>query len=264
MYNTAVIVKNKQQRQAYQQLCQVSMDILYQLYQAAEVGIPTLELDDLAWQLCKHHGVKPSFFNVPGTKGAYQHAGCIYLNDVVVHGVPKAEAVIKSGDILTIDFGITDGQLVTDHCVSVGIGELSDHDTNLLKVGKQAVWQAVQSVKAGTPVGTLGHSMEQTARQGGFDTIKEYIGHGIGTTLHDEPEIPAWGQPGKGYQLRKNQVVCIEAQVVAGSTKLTTDADGWSVRTKDGHNAVMFEYMVLVGNGGPKVLTDTSTWPVVK
>lgn len=255
-----MILKNKHQRQKYFQLAELSTQILKKLVDSIAVGVTGEQIDELAWQLCRLHQVKPSFASVKGKRGdEYGHATCIGVNEVVVHGKPTPVA-FQTGDLVTIDFGITDGELVTDQAHTVGIGPVSELDAELLIAGQQAVWRAVQHVKQGVRVGTLGATMSAVADQAGFQVVREYVGHGIGTTLHDDPEIPAWGEADTGYVLQKGEVICVEAQLVAGSNKLKTLSDDWTVVTQDGSNSVMFEYMVEVGKNRPLVLTPHGRW----
>lgn len=255
-------ITSSQQLSTYQEICRISTEILRQLYESAVVGKTPLEIDQLAFQLCKKYEVEPAFFGVPGYRSEYRYATCTYVNDVTVHGIPKKEE-LKPGDLVTVDFGIVKEGLFTDHCVTVGIEKVTGADLRLLEVGRASVWNAVQLATANNSVGDLGDAMESTAQKAGFDTIKEYIGHGIGRTLHDDPEIPAHGRKGTGVLLDRGMVICVEDQVVAGKPGVYLDNDGWSVRTDDGKNSVMFEYMVVVEKDAPIVLTPTHDWELV-
>jgi len=259
-----MIIRNKQERKTYKEACQLSTKILRQLYEAVEIGVEPIELDRLAFKLCREWDVSPSFFGVQGRYGKYEHATCIQINDAVVHGVPQTNYKIKSGDLVTVDFGLIYEGFYTDHAFSVGIGQVSQANLQLLQCGKEAVLAAVSLTKVGATSGDLGNAMITIAQENGFETAKEYVGHGIGHKLHGYPELPSFGTKGKGDHLEKGMVVCVECQVLAGSDKLKTDPDGWTVRTKDGGNAVMFEYMVEVGKNGPRILTDTRDWELVK
>lgn len=258
-----MVITNKHQRQDYTEATKISVEILRQVYEATHAGVTPLELDELAGKLCKKYHVRPAFYFVPGRRGLFHHNACIYVNDVAVHGMPNDEP-IKPGDLVKLDFGLIYKDLYTDHCVSVGIESIKPSDHKLLEIGRDAVWNAAHRAIIGKTTGDVGHIMESTARKAGFDTIKEYIGHGIGYHLHEEPEQPAYGKPGKGEELEEGMVICVEAQVVAGKPNIIVEDDGWTVRTQDGHNAVMFEYMVIVGKNQPKILTDTYDWELVK
>jgi len=186
-----MIIKNKKQRQQYLEACKISVKILREIYDKVEVGVNPLELDELAGRLCEKYGVKPAFFGVPGKKDIFGYNSCVQINDAAVHGVPEANYIIKSGDLVTVDFGIIYNDLYTDHCFTVGVGEVSPENKKLLYVGRNSVLRATRQAIAGNTTGDIGHVLESEARKNNFDTLKKYIGHGIGTTLHDSQEIPA-------------------------------------------------------------------------
>ncbi|MEN8253340.1 MAG: type I methionyl aminopeptidase [Patescibacteria group bacterium] len=259
-----MIIKNKQQRKTYKEACHISTQILRELYNMLEVGLYPIEVDKRAFELCKKWDVIPSFYGVQGKKSKYQHATCIQINDAVVHGIPSKTDKIKDGDLVTVDFGIIYEGFYTDHAFTVGIGNVNAEDKRLLKIAKDTVLAAVQLAKVDAMTGDLGNIMISKAQKNGFDTAKKYVGHGIGKRLHEYPEIPTFGIKNTGMPLRKGMVLCIEAQLMIGSDELKNDKDNWTVRTKDGSKSVMFEYMVEVGKNGPKILTDTSKWELVK
>jgi methionyl aminopeptidase len=248
----------------YKHATQISMEILRALYDATAEGIYPAQLDEKAFELCKKYRVKPSFLGVRGHKDNYQYASCIYVNDIVVHGIPSATRPIQSGDLVKLDFGIIADTYYTDHCVTVGVGNVKNKDLKLLEVGKQAVLNGVNQAITGQTTGDIGFAIESTARKNGFNTIKHYIGHGIGHSLHEDPEVPATGKKSSGTQLKEGHVICVEAQVVAGKPEIYMEDDGWTVRSEDGKNSVMFEYMTVVGKNGPEILTDTRDWPLIK
>lgn len=229
-----------------------------------DAGVFPIEIDQKAFELCKKYSVQPSFYGVQGQREKYKYASCISLNDEAVHGIPSSTREIQPGDLVKLDFGIIDDTYFTDHCVTVGIGKVKNKDIKLLEVGKQAILNGVAQAKTGKMIGDIGHAIESTSRKSGFDTIKYYIGHGIGHHLHEDPEVPASGKMNTGKTLKEGQVLCIEAQVVAGKPSISMDPDGWTVRTKDGKNAVMFEYMTVVRKNEPEILTDTRDWPLIK
>ncbi len=259
-----MIIQNESQLKLYKHATQISMEILRAMYDMTGAGVYPIEIDEKAKLLCKKYNVISSFLGVPGSKGRYEYYSCIALNDVAVHGIPSSTQAIQPGDLVKLDFGIIADSYVTDHCVTVGIESVRNKDRKLLEVGKQAVLDGVAQAKTGQTTGDIGFAIEHTARQSKFDTIKYYIGHGIGHTLHENPEVPATGRPRTGTKLEEGQVLCIEAQVVAGKPAIKIESDGWTVKTQDGKNAVMFEYMTVVRDQEPEILTDTRDWPLIK
>ena len=236
----------------------ISVEILEELSKDIREGVTTLEIDNKAGYLCKEYGVQPAFKRVEG----YNYNTCISVNDVAVHGIPN-DVPLKKGDLISVDFGIIYKGMYTDHCWTWSVGNPNKDNEVLLKAGREAVENAIPYAIAGNHTGDLGYQMESAAKKYGFNIIKMFVGHGIGKTLHDVPDIPAYGKPGKGALLVNGMVICIECQVVNDNGDVKIDNDGWSARTKNGGNSVMFEYMVIVGKDSPTVLTDTFDWNTV-
>lgn len=257
-----MIIKDKKTLATYQQAGQLSSKILNQLRQAIAVGVTPSEIDKLAEKLCTQNHVKPCFKGVGPKNNQYQYTTCISVNDIVLHGIP-GDTPFASGDLVKVDFGIEYQGLNTDHCFTVGVENVSAKDQQLLRVAKQAVQKAAYKAKTGNRVGDLSATMFKVAVKAGFDTVKEYVGHGIGYTLHDDPQIPSYGKPHTGPILQEGMVLCVECQVVGGRPDVYTDDDGWTIKTLDGSKAAMFEYMVVVQKNKPLFLTNTLDWPIL-
>lgn len=258
-----MIIHSPAELAQYKAVGALSTEILGQLRQAVAVGVTPLQIDTLAFELCAKHGAIPNFVGVGPKNNRYQHAMCISVNDTILHGIPDATPLQK-GDIVKLDFGLQYQGLNSDHCCTVVVGEfVSQQDEKLVKTTRQAVQAAAKLAVAGKRVGDLGFAMASTAWEAGFDVVKEFVGHGIGKTLHEEPQIPAYGKKGAGEVLREGMVICVEAQVVAGSDEIYQLADGWTIKTVDGARSAMFEYMVMVGKHKPVYLTPTLDWPIV-
>jgi methionyl aminopeptidase len=258
-----MILSSPQQAQTYREAARISTEIMAAMRDAVKPGVYPIEIDELAGKLCEKNSVRPAFQGVTQSGHTYHHNSCISVNEEILHGIPSDKRAFQAGDLVKLDFGIVYQELHTDHCVTVGIHKISLADQQLLDAGKIAVLKAVTHAVAGNRTGDLGFAMQKTANRAGFEVLKQYIGHGIGTTLHDDPEIPAWGKKGRGELLKENMVICVEAQVVAGSDQVFIEKNNWTVKTRDGKKGVMFEYMVLVGKNEPEILTDTVDWPLV-
>jgi methionyl aminopeptidase len=258
-----MIIKAKKDLKNYRKAAEISLGVLNTLRKNLKVGMSSLELDELAGEEMKSRGVVSSFKGVPGVKGPFKFNTCISVNNEILHGIPN-ERVFKKGDLVKIDLGVIYEGLYTDHCYTFVIKDyLDENDEQLVNTGKLAVESAVKKAVAGNTTGDLGFTMHSIAQMAGFDTLKEYIGHGIGRGLHDEPEIPAYGNPGEGDELEEGMVICIECQVVEGSDRVFTDESGWTIKTKDNGKGVMFEYMVVVQKDKPLILTPNMDWPVI-
>lgn len=251
-----MIIKSSKQLATYKEATRISTQILSQVKDSVKVGVTPKELDKLADDLCKEYKVTPNFKGQGSPRNLYKWATCISVNDDVVHGIPK-DIPLKNGDIVKLDFGIIYQGLNTDQCITVVVGDfLNKNDEKLVKIARQAVQNAVKFAVAGKKTGDLGYAMQSVAEKAGFNVIKEFVGHGIGKTLHEEPEIAAYGKKNTGKILKEGMVICVEAQVVAGSDDIYIDGSGWTVKTYDGKKAAMFEYMVVVGKDRPVVLTE--------
>ena len=253
-----MIINSNQEKELFLEAANISVDILRQLGESIKPSITPLQLDRLAGVFCKRYRVKPAFRRVKN----YRHNTCISVNDVAVHGIPKDIPLVK-GDLVSIDFGIYYKKIYTDHCWTWSIGSPNKRNSKLLEVGREAVERCIPLAIEGNYTGDLGFEMENCATSNGFNILKMFTGHGIGKTLHDYPDIPAFGKKGSGTYLKEGMVLCIECQVVDGNGEIITDSDGWSARTKNGGNSVMFEYMVIVGKKSPILLTDTLNWGTV-
>ncbi len=258
-----MIITNKKQLKIYQQTCDLSTKILAALKDKLKSGIYPIDIDNYAQQLCHQYKVEPAFIDVGKPDNPYKYATCISINDTVVHGIPSKTRKIKKGDIVKIDFGIIYQGFYTDHCFTVSIGKPSPNNEKLILTAKQAVQSAIPLAIVGNTVGDLGNIMHSVAQKAGFDVLKKYTGHGVGKTLHDPPIIPAHGKPNTGLKLQQGMVICLEAQVVAGSDQVYIDQDGWTVKMKDHQNTAMFEYIVVVDKNKPKILTHTLDWPII-
>jgi len=258
-----MIISSPEQLKTYTEAGKIATEILQQVSQKAREGVYSLELEEVAQGLCKKYKVEPSFARVQNDYGPYGFAMCISVNDTVLHGMPNKQKAFALGDVVKLDFGIVYEKLHTDQCITVGIGKLSKKNKKLVEVAREAVINAVDLAIAGNRTGDLGAIMHLTSKQKGFDVLKQYIGHGIGLSLHERPSIPAYGRPGSGEKLVKGMVICVEAQVIAGSGEVYITDDTWTVKMKDGKNTAMFEYLVVVGETEPTILTPTQKWPLI-
>jgi len=250
-----MVINKAKDEKILREAATISVSILKQIGESIREGVTPLELDIKAGVLCKKYHVKPAFKRVKG----YDFNTCISVNDVAVHGVPK-DILLKKGDLISIDFGIIYKGLYTDHCWTWSLGKPSKENSKLIEAGRQAVENCIPLAISGNHTGDLGNEMERVAKESGFNILKMFIGHGIGKTLHDSPDIPAYGKKGSGDLLVDGMVICIECQVVNDTGEIVIDRDGWSAKSKHGGNSVMFEYMVIVGKDKPVVLTNTLDW----
>lgn len=254
-----MIIQNDREETLIKEASRISVEILSKLGDMVKEGVTPLEIDKYAGELCMKYKVHPSFKRVKG----YDFNTCISVNDVAVHGIPK-DIPLQKGDLVSIDFGVVYKGMYTDHCWTWSVGKASKENMKLLLAGRKAVENALTKAVVGNRTGDLGYEMESEALKNGFNTLSIFVGHGIGKGLHEDPEIPAFGEKGKGALLEDGMVICVECQVVDDIDDVKTEDDGWSARTINGGNAVMFEYMVIVRNDSPTILTNTLDWGVEK
>lgn len=257
-----MIINSDHQLAKYQAIGKKSAEMLWQLWEAMVEGVAPLEIDQLAVRLCQKYNVQSAFKGVGSKKNPYRFVTCINVNDGVVHGIPST-IPLQKGDIVKVDFGIIDDGFYTDHCFTKSIGQPSEEDLQLMKVARRVVQEAAHKAVVGKQVGDLGFTMQSIAEKAGFSTVKEFVGHGIGFTMHDEPQMPAWGQEHKGLTLKRGQVLCVEAQIIASEDDGVYMAeDGWTILSNSRAKSAMFEYMVVVQEKKPVFLTPTLDWPL--
>ena len=252
-----IVTKPKDER-LLREASKISVLILKKLGERIKEGVTPLDIDTYAGVLCKKYGVKPAFKKVQG----YNYNTCISVNEVAVHGIPK-DIPFKNGDLISIDFGIVYKGVYTDHCWTWSLGKPNESNKKLLLAGRKAVENCIPLCISGNHTGDIGHEMERVAKENGFNVLKMFVGHGIGKSLHDIPDIPAYGRKGTGALLVDGMVICIECQVVNDTGKVVIDDDGWSAKTKNGGMSVMYEYMLIVRKEFPDILTETRDWDIV-
>jgi methionyl aminopeptidase len=218
--------------------------------EAARPGASLLELDRLAERVIRGGGGIPSFLGYHGFPATL----CLSPNDWVVHGIPNGYE-LREGDILSIDCGaIVDGWH-GDAAVTIPIGQVDEAARRLIETTERAMWAGIAQVRAGNRLSDIGHAVERVAAAPGFGVVREYVGHGIGTRMHEEPQVPNYGRPGRGLRLEVGLVLAIEPMVNEGGPETRVLDDGWTVVTRDGSRSAHFEHTVAITPTGPEVLT---------
>lgn len=223
--------------------------ILAGLEEKIEPGITPRELDSWAEQTIRDVGGVPAFLNYKG----YPATLCTALNDVIVHGIPD-DRPLEEGDIIGFDCGVQYKGYIGDAARTYAVGEISDDAAKLLRVTRESLMLAVQQLRPNGRLGDIGHAVQSHVEARGFSVVEQFVGHGVGMFLHEDPQVPNFGKPGKGMRLRPGLVLAIEPMVNAGTNKVKTDADGWTARTRDGGLSAHFEYSVAVTERGPRIL----------
>jgi methionyl aminopeptidase len=221
-------------------------------------GKSTLDLDAIAEEFIRSHdGATPSF------KGLYGFPAtlCTSLNDEVVHGIPSRRRVLEEGDILSVDVGVCVGGFHADSAVTVPVGRIGPEAEGLLRTTQEALAAGIAAVRAGAHVGDVGHAVQRVAESAGFSVVRELVGHGIGSSFHEEPQIPNYGSPRKGPRLVAGMTIAIEPMINGGRREVRTLPDKWTVVTVDGSLSAHFEHTVVVAEHGTRILTERPVPP---
>ncbi len=230
--------------------CAIVNEILLYLSEIAKPGVSTLFLDKEAYKICKEKGAEPAFLGYSN----YPASVCISINDEIVHGIPREDKIIKEGDIVSIDFGVKKDGFFGDGAITIGVGKISFISHNLIETAKDCLKNAIEHCKIGNNLGEVCYAIQKCAESRGFSVVRDFVGHGIGSKLHEPPQVPNYGSPEDGPALEEGMVLAIEPMVLEKDWKVKVDNDGWTVRTQDGGMAAHFECCVAITKEGPKVL----------
>ncbi len=228
-------------------------DVLAELAAMVAPGVTTAELDATAERLVRAGGAEPAF---KGYRG-YPCTLCASVNEEVVHGIPSARA-LESGDVISLDMGVKRNGFYGDSAVTVAVGTVSDAAAALLRVTREALDKGIAKAQLGGRISDIGHAIQTHVEANGFSVVREFVGHGIGAALHEEPQIANYGEPGRGPRLAEGMVLAIEPMVNMGRPAVKVLGDGWTAVTKDGSLSAHFEHTVAVTREGPLVLTQRS------
>jgi methionyl aminopeptidase len=218
---------------------------------AAKQGSSTADVDAVAREVIDRRGARSNFLGYHG----FPAVVCTSPNDVIVHGIPSDDVVLEEGDILSIDCGAIIEGWHADAAITIPIGDVDDESKRLIEVTRASLEAAIDHVVEGERLGDVGAAVEEVATGAGFSVVREYVGHGIGTAMHEEPQVPNYGPPGRGLKLKGGLVLAIEPMVNAGGPETEVLSDGWAVVTRDGRRSAHFEHTVAVTDSGPEVLT---------
>ena len=224
--------------------------VLQQLRGMVAPGITTLDVDRAAEKMIRDAGAYPTFKGYNG----FPFSICASVNEQVVHGFPS-EYELKEGDIFSIDVGATLDGFVGDTATTVGVGQVSDDRLRLMRVTEESLQLAIEQCRAGNHLGDIGFAVQSHAEAHGYSIVRDYVGHGIGRKMHEDPQIPNYGKPGKGPKIKAGYVFALEPMVNMGSLHTRTLKDGWTVVTVDGQPSAHFEHTVAITEEGPEVLT---------
>ncbi len=245
-----IVLKSPAEVETMHRANAVVHEVLRTVRRAAAPGVSTLELDDLAEGIIRERGGTPAFKGYRGFPASL----CTSVNDEIVHGIPSAAVRLKDGDILSVDCGVVVDGYVGDAAITFGIGEITEGAERLMDITLRCLEDAVEQVRPGNRLGDIGAAVQRRAEAAGFGVVRDFVGHGIGSSMHEDPQVPNYGLPGSGPVLKPGLVLAIEPMITEGSWRVRVDDDGWTARTEDGKLSAHFEYSVAVTDDGRRVL----------
>jgi methionyl aminopeptidase len=254
----AITIKTKEEIEILREGGKRLAFILQEVGKAAQVGVSTADLNNLAQKLVEEGGDKSAFLNYKpvGMKRPYPASLCVSINDAIVHGIPNESPVIlKDGDIVSLDMGLNHKGLFTDSAITVGVGQVDEAGKKLIEATKLSLYEGIQAVKEGKHVRDISYAIERYVRPKHFGIVEELCGHGVGYKVHEDPYIPNYCLEDKGEKLKEGMVLAIEPMLNEGTKHIVLDADGYTYRTADGKRSAHFEHTIVVTKNGAEILT---------
>jgi methionyl aminopeptidase len=245
-----ILLKSLQEIARMEVANRIVAEILEGVKEKVQPGIETRELDELAEDMCRQRRVKPAF---KGYRG-YPRSICVSVNEEVVHGIPGPR-VLKAGDVVSLDFGVKYDGFYGDAAITVGVGDVGAKAQALIAATEESLYAGIAQVKAGQRLSDISHAVQTVVEGAGFGVIREFVGHGIGRSLHEDPQIPNFGPPGRGPALQVGMTFAIEPMTSMGSWKVRILQDGWTAITQDGSCAAHFEHSVALTENGVLILS---------
>ena len=249
-----IYLKSRAEIETMRRASVIVAEVLATLKETVRPGMTTLELDKLAERMTYEKGAKPAFKGYAVADKVFRHSLCTSVNEEIVHGVPS-DRVLEEGDILGMDFGVLYEGFYGDSAVTVGLGRVSPEAERLMQVTETALNEGIEMLREGNRLGDLGSTIQDIAERSGYSVVREFVGHGIGRKLHEEPPVPNYGEAGKGRRLRAGMVLAVEPMVNAGGKEIRVLEDGWTAVTRDRSLAAHFEHSIAVTADGPYVLS---------
>ena len=247
-----IVLKTERELKIMREACKISAQALKLVGNAVEPGVTTAELDALAEKFIRSKGAVPNFKNYQG----YPATACISINNEVIHGIPNVKRKICAGDIVSVDLGAKFEGYHGDNAATFACGEISDEAKRLMEVTKQSLYEGIAAAQSGNRIGDISYAVQRYVEERGFSVVRDFVGHGIGTEMHEPPEVPNFGTPGRGIRLLPGMTVAIEPMVNAGKHGVSVQPDGWTVLTRDGSLSAHFEHTVVITRDGAKILTE--------
>ena len=257
-YSARIPIRTRNELEIMREAGRHVAEILLELRECAEPGSTTRELDQLATAAIEKRGLESSFLGYgPGGLPPYPARVCVSVNEEIVHGIPGSRELEK-GDILSLDFGVSHRGLHGDSAVTIPVGGVSAEARSLMETTREALYRGIAQMVPGNRLSDIGHAIQEHAEAAGYSVVRQFVGHGIGRQLHETPQIPNYGKPGRGPRLLPGMVFAIEPMVNAGGHDVQMLDDEWTAVTADGSLSAHYEHTVLITDNGPEILTRVS------
>ena len=246
-----IVLKTNRELALMREACRISAGALRVAGEAVQPGVTTEEIDRIAYEYIIKQGAKPNFLNYNG----FPATACISINDEVIHGIPSKKRIIREGDIVSIDLGATINGYHGDNAATFAAGKISPEAERLINTTRESLYEGIKAAVAGGRIGDISATVQRYCEERGFSVVRDFVGHGIGTKLHEDPSVPNYGTPGRGVRLLPGMTLAIEPMINAGGYEVRQLSDGWTIKTKDAGLSAHFEHTVAITNDGPKILT---------
>ena len=246
-----IVLKTGRELKVMREACRISAEALKLAGSAVEPGITTAELDKIAEKYILSQGAVPNFKNYNG----YPATACISINNEVIHGIPSKKRVIQAGDIVSIDLGAKFEGYHGDNAATFACGDVSEEAKRLMDTTRESLYEGIAAAVSGGRLGDIGAAIQQYVEKRGYSVVRQFVGHGIGTSLHEAPEVPNFGTHGRGIRLMPGMTLAIEPMINVGNYDVKVMPDGWTVLTKDGSLSAHFEHTIVITPDGPQIMT---------
>lgn len=246
-----IVLKSQREIDAMKKAGEILAACHKEIAKLIKPGVTTWEIDQFVNQFLSEHNATPE---QKGYKG-YEYATCASINDEICHGFPRKQA-LNEGDIVTIDMVVNYNGALADSAWSYAVGNISNEADHLLKVTKEALYKGIEQAVVGNRIGDIGHAIQTYVEAEGLSVVRDFIGHGIGAVIHEKPDVPHYGLPGKGARIKEGMVFTIEPMVNVGQYQTKMDSNGWTARTVDGKLSAQYEHTIAITKNGPMILTE--------
>ena len=246
-----IVLRTAKEIDAMREACRISAEALQIAGEAVKPGITTYEIDKIAYNYIKKQGAEPNFLNLYG----FPATACISINDEIIHGIPSKTRVLKEGDIVSIDLGAKINGYNGDNAATFAVGKISDEAKRLCDTTRESLYKGIEQAVAGNRIGDIAFAVQSYCEDRGFSVVREYTGHGVGTSLHEDPSVPNYGTPGRGQRLLPGMTIAIEPMINLGTKAIKCLPDGWTVKTLDGKLSAHFEHTIAITKDEPIILT---------